>query len=180
MTSLDMLKEKMIQAGALKNQCESKLVPMILGILAENPEYIELAKQDKDLQDEIASLKRYKKELEEEIAADEETLFKLQHEKTDEWKRLNEAARIANDYIVNFNIELLNAETPEQRDALRTAQFFINNVNIDTKYDNTAYISGLAAILSNGGVSTTMQLQKSDSSMDCLSKPNNTYADRRI
>lgn len=54
-------------------------------------------------------------------------------------------------------IDRLNeCETPEGRDLLRRAQLFIDMTEIQTKYDNTAYIVALGAILSAPG------------SMDCI------------
>jgi hypothetical protein len=38
-------------------------------------------------------------------------------------------------------------ETPQGRDAMRAAQVFANSVNIQTCYDNNAFIIGLASIL---------------------------------
>jgi hypothetical protein len=37
---------------------------------------------------------------------------------------------------------------------------FVNSVNIDSKYDNTAFIVGLAAILSNGECGAISELKK--------------------
>lgn len=51
------------------------------------------------------------------------------------------------EYIDKFFKALEECETPEGKDALKKAQMFVNTVNIDTKYDNTAFIYGLASIL---------------------------------
>ena len=50
-------------------------------------------------------------------------------------------------YIKNFNESLEKMETPEARDALKTAQLFINTIDVQTNQNNTAFISGLAMIL---------------------------------
>ena len=52
------------------------------------------------------------------------------------------------------------AETPEARDRLRVAQAFINSVDIDTKYDNTAFIVGLSALLSGVQINPLKEIQK--------------------
>ena len=43
---------------------------------------------------------------------------------------------------------------------MRIARMFVNMVDVDTKYDNTAYIIGLAAILSRGGINAIGELKK--------------------
>ena len=58
----------------------------------------------------------------------------------------------------NCDCDLMDNE--EGRDTMRIAQMFVNMVDVDTKYDNTAYIIGLAAILSRGGISAIDELKK--------------------
>ena len=68
-----------------------------------------------------------------------------------------------NAYIDKFFAALNECETPEGRDALKKAQMFVNSVNIKTVYDNTAYINGLAAILTKGESATVADgLEKID------------------
>ena len=62
--------------------------------------------------------------------------------------------------LMEFNESLKNCETPEARDAMRAAQVFVNAVNVDSKYDNTAFIIGLSAILSKNGVGPLETLKK--------------------
>ena len=47
--------------------------------------------------------------------------------------------------------KLDECETAESRDLMKRAQLFIDSVNVETKYDNTAYIAALGAILSAPG-----------------------------
>lgn len=62
-------------------------------------------------------------------------------------------------YIEEFNKAIQECETPEARDRLKMLQMFVNTVEVDTKYDNTAFINGIASILS--GVSASVdKLQK--------------------
>ena len=46
---------------------------------------------------------------------------------------------------------------------MRAAQVFVNAVSVDTKYDNTAFIIGLAAILSKNGIGAMDELKKINS-----------------
>ena len=66
----------------------------------------------------------------------------------------------APDYVENFFTALETCETDKGRDALRAAQMFVNSVTIDSKYDNTAFIIGLASILSQGNVGPIEELKK--------------------
>ena len=56
--------------------------------------------------------------------------------------------------------EILELETAEQRDRTRTARLFMDNVNVNTVYDNTAYIKGLSAILSGKEIANDEQSEK--------------------
>ena len=47
---------------------------------------------------------------------------------------------------------VLECETEEGREKVRLAQFFMDNVNVDSSYDNTAYIKSLGQILGFGQV----------------------------
>ena len=51
-------------------------------------------------------------------------------------------------------------ETLEGKDTLKKAQMFVNTVNLNTKYDNTAFIIGLASILAQGNVAPIEELRK--------------------
>ena len=64
------------------------------------------------------------------------------------------------EYIANFYKALFDCDTEEGKDVMRTAQVFINSVNVKTVYDNTAFIIGLAAILSGGKVGAIEELHK--------------------
>jgi transcriptional regulator with XRE-family HTH domain len=59
----------------------------------------------------------------------------------------NEELERVDKYIKNFNESLEKMETPEARDALKTAQLFINTIDVQTDQNNTAFINGLAMIL---------------------------------
>lgn len=63
-------------------------------------------------------------------------------------------------YITRFNDSLKECETAEGRDAVRKLQLFVNAVEVETKYDNTSYITGLWAILSGEKVTAIDQLKK--------------------
>ena len=161
MTGLELLKQEMINRGCTKAQCDSKVVLVVLDIVSKaDGKYLLLAELESTikskrleitcLQDQIEQLKidrqKAKKEYEE--------MEQLRYNR--KMKKLQET----DDYIKKFFEALEQAETPEARDRLRVAQTFMNSVNIDTKYDNTAFIVGLSALLSGVQIHPLKEIQK--------------------
>lgn len=168
MNGLECLKEELIKRGCNKQQAESKVVPIVLEILANNgTPYTDMEEAKKELarvKDSIpvALQARYR-----EVKAETEM---LQHKAMDlQLQIVNSKNAYENiktvwdeeqEYINAFLNEMQNCETPEGRDAMRRAQVFKNSITIETKYDNTAYIVALGAILSNGEIGSIETLKK--------------------
>lgn len=150
MTSLDCLREELKRRGMTNAQIESTVVAVVLDIVANSGDkYTKIREEEHDTSKRLYELKcqvRYAEEKLERMRKEEEEL-KQRREQFE-------------DYIDKFNKGLNECETAEGRDAMRTAQVYINLVDVDTKYDNTAYIIGLASILSNGKISAIEELQK--------------------
>ena len=150
MTSLDCLREELKRRGMTKNQIESTVVSVVLDIVANSGDkYTKIHEAEED-----TSKRLY--ELEHQLRYAERQLERIRREE----EELRQRRRQFEDYIDKFNKGLNECETAEGRDAMRTAQVYINSVDVDTKYDNTAYIIGLASILSNGKISAIEELQK--------------------
>lgn len=150
MTGLDCLKEEMMRRGMTKQQCEAKLVAVVLDILTKADCNHE---EEYQIKADIESLKQEHQKIQAQIErdrADWQNDVRLYGEKVKELDA----------YLQNFNMALENCETQEGRDRLKLAQMFINSVDVDTKYDNTAYIIGLAAILSRGEIAPIEELRK--------------------
>lgn len=161
MTGLECLKEELLKRGFTKAQTESKIMLGVLDILANaGGRYNDLDKLDKEKAEvlkQIAQLKQACAQCESQLSTlrrDKETLIKQINSCAD--KRYGEAKQ----YIDAFMKALGECETPQGRDTLKAAQMFINSVSVDTKYDNTAYIIGLASILSQGNTGAIDQLHK--------------------
>lgn len=150
MTSLDCLREELKRRGMINAQIESAVVAVVLDIVANSGD-----KYTKIREAEHETSKRLK-ELEWQV---ENAERKLRRMRTEE-EELRQRREQFEDYIDKFNKGLNECETAEGRDAMRTAQVYINSVDVDTKYDNTAYIIGLASILSNGKISAIEELKK--------------------
>lgn len=155
MTGLDCLKEELYNRGFSKQAVEqSKVMPAVLDILSNaNGQYMEIG----DLQKEIIKLKVEKEKMQHDLARLEQSRSAL------EWNfenKFNSRYTQIEEYITKFMNAINTCETPEGKDALKTAQIFVNSVNVDTKYDNTAFIIGLAAILTRGDIAPIEELQK--------------------
>lgn len=59
-----------------------------------------------------------------------------------------------------FSQKLFECETAEGRDVIRRAQFYRNNIKINSAYDNTAYIKALGEIIARAeAVETTAEIE---------------------
>ena len=143
MTGLEALKQEMIKRGCTKAQTESKLIAVVLDIVAETgTAYTDLREAEQRVKD-----------IEKEAAA-----TRLG------WERYMEADRKfredVKEYIEDFKTSLKLCETDKARDALRVAQIFTDTVEIKSPYDNTAYINGLAMLLCGQKIPAPMALRK--------------------
>ena len=147
MNQLDFVREEMKKRGCSAAVRGSKAIPIVLDILSGSTDFTALSEIEetiKEKRQELWQLERIESDIE---------------EKRKQFEREKSAFKT---YLEEFNAALLNAETPEARDALRTAQTYINAVRIDTKYDNTAFIKGLAAILARSPLSSELNLETID------------------
>ena len=161
MTGLDCLKAEMLKRGFTKQQTESKTVVGVLEILTEaNGRYSDMSR----LEEEIKQLEYKKYNLEETSARYEREVLIYQNNLNSYIQTIKDEAdnayKAQKDYIDLFFKALDGCETPEARDTLKIAQMFVNTVDVDTKYDNTAYIIGLASILSQGKTAPIDELRK--------------------
>ena len=149
MTGLELFKVEMRKRGLTENQINSKGVAVALDILSESSgTYLHI----KEAEDELEELRRHIEFLKRE---QEHKRIDFERMKKELYEERQEFA----EYVERFNDSMQNAETPETRDQMRKLQLFINTVDIDTKYDNTAFIAALGAILS-GGPSPLEELKK--------------------
>ena len=150
MTGLDYLRDELAERGLSKTQIESKSVAVVLDVIANTGErYTNLHDEEVRASNKLYKLERISEVKERELRELEFRLNELKRE-----------MREYEDYINEFNKSLLECETQEGRDAMRIAQMFVNSVDVDTKYDNTAYIIGLASILSGGKINAINELKK--------------------
>lgn len=169
MTGLECLREEMKRRGASDVMIKSASAAMVLDIVAHTNNQI--YRQTKEAEDKLEQLNRAveyarenKRRAEEEYNHVEKDLLdiraKIQNGKSQLNARQQRELADAQAYIQDFNDSLKNCETPDGRDRMRTAQMFVDTVDVHTKYDNTAFIIGLAAILTQGKVNAIGELKK--------------------
>lgn len=150
MTGLDCLRNELRKRGFAKSQLDSKILPAVLDILAgSGTKYEDMWKDESDASTRLTDLKS-------EICDKECRLAGLELRADTAKQYLKDYER----YIDEFNRGLTECETSEGRDAMRAAQIYINSVDVNTAYDNTAYIIGLASILSRGEIGAISELRK--------------------
>lgn len=156
-TQIDECRDWLIAHGCNKQQVYCKtadaLIPAVLDFVTQKGDlYTKLAEDEETA---IATANVLK------------TLTELVNEKKSEIAELEQRRSWLIDtrtneimgYIEEFHKAIQECETPEARDRLKMLQMFVNTVEVDTKYDNTAFINGIASILS--GVSASVdKLQK--------------------
>lgn len=163
MTGLECLKAELLERGYNKRQIENKVILETLEILSNSQgRYTDLDKLEKEISDkqEILALLNYQ------ISYLTRTYDDLCHNRD---KAIESVKKIADreykaviDYIDAFLKILEDCNSPEKRDIIKLAQMYRNSVNIETPYDNTAFIKGLAAILSQGAATLEGGMKKID------------------
>ncbi len=157
MTGRELLEEEMRKRGATESQIKSKAVAILLDVIAKTDIHTKIWEEEKRLdrlqfecEDKEAALKNLKAMgIWEKLTQDNLSALK-EKEKED----------TISSYIDRFNQSLAECETAEGRDTMRRTQLFMNTVKINNNYDNTAFIKGLAMILSSGPFGNMTDLQR--------------------
>lgn len=132
--------EKLRHMGFSNEQANSNVVKQTFALCASNPEILELSNR------EVSELCN----IEERIERARSKLYELNERNYNNECCAGDILQETKSYIDEFNSALEQCETAEGRDTMRLAQMFVNTVNIESAENNTAYINGLACILSNG------------------------------
>lgn len=156
MTGRELLEEEMRKRGATETQIKSKTFALTLDTIAqtdihtkayeEEQHFLELQKKCQREQHRLDKIKEL-------IDSSRKSLDKSREE-------LKEKEDAISSYIDQFNQSLAECETAEGWDTMRRTQLFMNTVKINNDYDNTAFIKGLAMILSSGPFGNMTDLQR--------------------
>lgn len=154
MNSLECFKEEMRKRGMTNQQIESKAVMVALDILSNSDgELVKAAEYIREMREEA-------REAENRRSIAVRFLANKERERDLQYKMIKEQWTEYDEYIKAFNKSLEECETAEGRDRLRLAQMYTNSVNIETKYDQTAYIIGLASVISGGNIAPIKALKQ--------------------
>ena len=153
MTGIERLREKLYELGANKAQVESRVVELTIVALAG--EESDNSKQLLQLVDDIKlEYKAQSEKAKQEIRKLQHSNDEILHErarivsKRDIVNKAHDDLNVIVDRLLAINEEISVPETAEFRDKLRLAKFLQDNTQINTCYDNTAYINALGKILS--------------------------------
>lgn len=150
MTGKELLFQELRERGLTESQIKSKAVAVLLDVIANDgtDRYLKAKEVDDELIKKEAALGAVQHRLKvQKWSADAE--FEALNQRNDNLSRNIQTMRAEFDeYVAEFEKSLEAMETPEQRDRLRAAQIFINSVEVRTDANNTAYIHGLALLLS--------------------------------
>ena len=158
--TLQELRGKLYEQGLFKQSVESKAVTMAYGIMTGT----------ETTAAEIAENEALLRKTKSEIQKAESRLYYRQRMFEDEKEKYLKEKAIAEKHIDEFYDDLTKCETEEARDALRIAQMYTNSIDVRTAYDNTAYIVGLAAILTGKKIDPELELKKINPKLPSLGR----------
>ncbi len=157
MTGMECLKEEMLKRGCTKTQTESKILAVVVDILAQTgTHYLQEWEANEWIKAERAEARADSRR----AAEDREEAKLVRQQAYEELLSLSKHRKDIEEYVQAFEESLKKCESAEGRDRMRCAQMFVQSVQIDSKYDNTAFIIGLSAILSGGQVAAIETLRK--------------------
>lgn len=149
-TTLEQLREIMYRRGVPKHSTETRAVAAAFDIMA-NCGHINA---------DIAAAESTLREVQKKIEGENR---RYEHQQKKREREYLEARKEYEAFYKDreaFYSELATLETSEARDAFKMAKWFKESVNPETKYDNTAYINAIGAILSRGKYDASEELQK--------------------
>lgn len=142
--SLEFVKMELIRRGFNTGSTTAKAIPAVIDIVANTDRnWQDYAEALQDLEAQRANLENVQYNWQRKISSEQ---WKAERDQEEAKKVLADAEAKA--------AKIYQCETPEARDRMRMALFFVENTDVDTKYDNTAFIRGLGAILGSSEEAT--------------------------
>lgn len=152
-----------IKRGGTKQMANSKSVAIFRDIVAgTGDKFTTAAVADAETERANSELYRAKLDLDRLKSQAELSTRELEIQLAEKRRLVYSELETKQKYLDSFFEALKNCETAEGRDAMRRAQTFVNSVTLNTVYDNTAFIVGLASILSNGEIGAIEEFKKID------------------
>ena len=155
MSGIELLRERLTELGLNKAATHNKAVELTVAVIANGDDvdatiaFKELLDQYRISSDVLKCKQAALNDKLSELSIYERSLSEKEKEISKSSRILEEQRIQLTQMIDDFKDCLCECETAEGRDAARKAAFFIANTNVNTAYDNTAFINGLAALLSD-------------------------------
>ena len=178
MTGREILNQKLKAKGLTETQINSKAVEMTIAVFAEETDGTNYSALIQDAIQEYRVAKNNADAEARRYSAKEESLSNERRANSAREQDLIKSANGIKNLLIDLEKvydEILELETAEQRDRTRTARFFMDSVNVNTVYDNTAYIKGLSAILSGKEIPADEQSEKEKSRKSAGREANTDY-----
>lgn len=156
MTGRELLEEEMRKRGATESQIKSKTFALTLDTIAQTDIHTKVYEEEQHLLELQKRCQREQHRLDKIMELIDSSRKSLDRSR----EELKEKEDAISSYVDRFNRSLTECETAEGRDAMRRTQLFMNTVKINNDYDNTAFIKGLAMILSSGPFGNMTDLQR--------------------
>jgi hypothetical protein len=163
MTGREILNQKLKAKGLTDVQIKSKAVETTIAVLAEETDGTNYSALIQDAIQEYRVARNNADAEARRYSAKTEALSNNERANSAREQDLIKSANGIKNLLIDLEKvydEILELETAEQRDRTRTARLFMDNVNVNTVYDNTAYIKGLSAILSGKEITPDEQSEK--------------------
>lgn len=150
MTGKELLFQELRERGLTESQIKSKAVAVVLDVIANDgtDRYLNAKEIDDEITRATSALATLSAETRLRQRLVERNIQVLTERRNSLEKNIKAMRAEFDEYVAEFGKSLEAMETPEQRDRLRTAQIFVNSVEVRTDANNTAYIHGLALLLS--------------------------------
>lgn len=147
-SGIELLQERLVEEGFAISKIASnkELIFAVLNIVAESDETLHRA-----VEDEINYLQAAQARAREDSQSYHDAEQKYLDKSSKLWAKEEEYDEVISTKaaVDELKEQLMQAETPEARDMIRRFFVYKNNCVIKTVYDNTAFIKGAGAILSD-------------------------------
>lgn len=156
MTGKELFEQEMRKRGFNTSQINSKAVAFCLDFFANNGDDIGKWYKISELNEEIQQLERRIESKKRAIDGAERNLIIMRNELEAQVQKAKEDGK----YLEELLKKIENSGDQETKNTIALMQTFYQAVEINTKYDNTAFIAGCAAILSKGKIDALTEFKK--------------------
>lgn len=158
MTGRELFEQEMKARGFTKAQIHSKIVAVCLDTLANYG--VDRWYRTWEIDNEISEKESIIKDLNSKLARLEQDVEYASSQLNNIQKNISEEIKKKSEYLEGLIEKIENCGDQETKNTIALMQTFHQAIDIDTKYDNTAFIAGCAAILSKGKIDALTEFKK--------------------